>query len=131
MSENQQPSSAAADSEDEIISAVDDGAAAVGEEAPILERRDSGDENMLKRAIFGVTIDVTVSVGSARPLVGELLEMKRNHLLPLDSAIDDPVELRVKDQVIARGELTEVPDTDGQLAIRLTEVVNISEILDQ
>jgi flagellar motor switch protein FliN len=131
MSKNQQPSSAAADSEDEIISAVDDGAAAAGEEAPILERRDSGDENMLKRAIFGVTIDVTVSVGSARPLVGELLEMKRNHLLPLDSAIDDPVELRVKDQVIARGELTEVPDTDGQLAIRLTEVVNISEILDQ
>lgn len=108
---------------------VSDGADA-NAEAPILERRDGGDANMLKRAIFSVPIDVVVSVGTARPLIGELLEMKRNHLLPLDSAIDDPVELRVRDRVIARGELTEVPDAQGQLAIRLTEVVNISEILD-
>ncbi len=117
------------DSEDDIVSSVNvDGNS---DEAPVLERREGGDENMLKRAIFGVTIEVTVSVGTAHPLVGELLKMKRNHLLPLDTAIDDPVELRVKDQVIARGELTEVPDTDGQLAIRLTEVVNIAKILDQ
>ena len=112
--------------DDEIIAATDDDS-----EAPVLERREGGDQNMLKRAIFSVPIEVTVSVGSARPLVGELLEMKRNHLLPLDSKIDDPVELWVKDRVIARGELTEMPDQEGQLAIRLTEVVNISEILDQ
>jgi len=112
--------------EDDIVTATDDGA-----EAPVLERREDGDENRLKRAIFSVPIDVTVSVGSARPLVGELLEMKRNHLLPLDSKIEDPVELWVKDRVIARGELTEMPDQEGQLAVRLTEVVNIAEILDQ
>ena len=111
---------------DEIIAATDDDA-----EAPVLERREGGDQNILKRAIFSVPIEVTVSVGSARPLIGELLEMKRNHLLPLDSKIDDPVELWVKDRVIARGELTEMPEQEGQLAIRLTEVVNISEILDQ
>ncbi|CAK9039492.1 Flagellar biosynthetic protein FliP [Durusdinium trenchii] len=52
-----------------------------GEEAPVLERRDGGDQNMLKRAIFSVPIEVTVSVGAARPLIGELLDMKRNHLL--------------------------------------------------
>ena len=112
--------------DDEIIAATDDDA-----EAPVLERREGGDQNILKRAIFSVPIEVTVSVGSARPLIGELLEMKRNHLLPLDSKIDDPVELWVKDRVIARGELTEMPEQEGQLAIRLTEVVNISEILDQ
>jgi len=117
----------AADADDDIVSADIEGS----DEAPVLERRDGGDGNMLKRAIFSVPIDVTVSVGAARPLIGELLEMKRNHLLPLDSAIDDPVELRVKDRVIARGELTEMPDKEGQLAIRLTEVVNISELLEQ
>ncbi|MBL4620402.1 MAG: FliM/FliN family flagellar motor switch protein [Marinicaulis sp.] len=119
------------DDEDDIVSSVNVDGNGEGNEAPVLERREGGDENTLKRAIFGVTIEVTVSVGTAHPLVGELLEMKRNHLLPLDTAIDDPVELRVKDQVIARGELTEVPDTDGQLAIRLTEVVNIAKIIDQ
>ncbi len=117
----------AASADDDIITADTDN----GDEAPVLERRDGGDDNMLKRAIFSVPIDVTVSVGAARPLIGELLEMKRNHLLPLDTAIDDPVELRVKDRVIARGELTEMPEKEGQLAIRLTEVVNISELLEQ
>jgi len=131
MSENQSPNGVEGDVEDDIISSANVDGGVEGADAPVLERREGGDENTLKRAIFGVSIEVTVSVGSARPLVGELLEMKRNHLLPLDSAIDDPVELRVKDQVIARGELTEVPDTDGQLAIRLTEVVNIEKILDQ
>ncbi|MEM9619717.1 MAG: FliM/FliN family flagellar motor switch protein [Pseudomonadota bacterium] len=117
----------ASESVDDIVTADD----AQDEEAPVLERREDGDENKLKRAIFSVPIDVTVSVGTARPLIGELLEMKRNHLLPLDTAINDPVELRVKDRVIARGELTEVPDKEGQLAIRLTEVVNITELLEE
>ncbi len=113
--------------EDEIVGEVEEEAKG----ATTLERREGGDANMLKRAIFGVPIDVTVTVGSARPLIGELLEMKRNHLLPLDSKIEDPVDLRVKGRVIARGELTEVPDSEGQLAIRLTEVVNISDILEE
>ena len=128
MSQDQHSDENAVEAEDEI-----DVAAGVeeGDEAPILERRDGSDDNMLKRAIFSVPIDVTVTVGTARPLIGELLEMKRNHLLPLDTTIEDPVELRVKDRVIARGELTEAEDGEGQLAIRLTEVVNITEILDQ
>ena len=99
-------------------------------EAPMFERRDQSDSNGLKRAIFDVPIEVVVSVGTARPLIGELLGMGRNHLLPLDSKIEDPVELRVKDRVVARGELTKVPDTEGQLGIKLTEIVNIAEIAE-
>ncbi len=97
-------------------------------EAPVLERRDESDSNGLKRAIFDVPIEVVVSVGRARPLIGDLLAMGRNHLLPIDASIEDPVELLVKDRVIARGELTQVPETEGQLGIRLTEVVNISAL---
>lgn len=111
----------AADDDGVIVSAEED-----TDEAPMLERRETGDVNSLKRAIFNVPIEVTVSVGSARPLIGELLSMGRNHLLPLDSAIDDPVELKVKGKVIARGELTQLPDEDGRLGVRVTEVVNIS-----
>ncbi|VAW07483.1 Flagellar motor switch protein FliN [hydrothermal vent metagenome] len=99
-------------------------------EAPVLERRDESDTNGLKRAIFDVPIEVVVSVGRARPLIGDLLAMGRNHLLPIDATIEDPVELLVKDRVIARGELTQVPDTEGQLGIRLTEVVNISALTE-
>ncbi len=129
---NTKTASKAADPEDGIIVGVEENADAKSSgEAPVLERRSEGDINKLKRAIFNVPIEVVVSVGSARPLIGDLLSMGRNYLLPLDSKIDDPVELRVRDKVIARGELSEIPDEDGQLGIRITEVVNISELHEE
>ena len=117
--------------DDDIVLGVgNDGAGADTTEPPMFERRDSSDANGLRRAIFNVPIEVVVSVGTARPLIGDLLSMGRNHLLPLDSAIDDPVELRVKDQVIARGELTQTPGTEGGLGVKLTEIVNIAELAE-
>jgi len=73
-----------------------------------------------------VPIEITISVGKARPLVRDLLRMKRDSILPLDRRVEDPVELYVGDKLIARGELTEMEgDSNGQLAVRLTEVVDL------
>ncbi|MDP1669217.1 FliM/FliN family flagellar motor C-terminal domain-containing protein [Phaeovulum sp.] len=73
-----------------------------------------------------VPIEITISVGKARPLVRELLRLKRDAVLPLDRRVDDPVELYVGDKLIARGELTELTgDQAGQLAVRLTEVADL------
>ena len=76
---------------------------------------------------FGqVPIEVTISVGKARPLVRDLLRLSRDAVLTLDRRVDDPVELYVGDRLIARGELQEVEgDATGQLAVRLTEVANL------
>jgi flagellar motor switch protein FliN len=73
-----------------------------------------------------VPIEVTISVGRARPLVRDLLRMSKDAVLQLDRRVDDPVELYVGDRLIARGELTELEgDQAGQLAVRLTEVANL------
>jgi flagellar motor switch protein FliN len=73
-----------------------------------------------------VPIEVTISVGRARPLVRELLRLSKDSVLQLDRRVDDPVELYVGDRLIARGELTELDgDNAGQLAVRLTEVANL------
>ena len=56
-------------------------------------------------AFLGVPIEVTISVGKARPLVSELVELRRDSVLTLDSTINDPVELYIGDRLIARGEL--------------------------
>lgn len=73
-----------------------------------------------------VPIEVTISVGKARPLVRDLLRLGRDAILPLDRRVDDPVELYVGDRLIARGELQEMEgDAAGQLAVRLTEVANL------
>ncbi len=72
-----------------------------------------------------VPVEVTISVGKARPTVGELLQLQPDSVLPLDSRIEDPVELYVGERLIARGELQELEGAEaGQLAVRLTEVVD-------
>ena len=76
---------------------------------------------------FGqVPIEITVSVGHARPLIRDLLNLSRDSILPLDRRIEDPVELYVGDRLIARGTLTEMKDDEtGRLAVCLTEVADL------
>lgn len=77
-----------------------------------------------------VPIEITISVGRARPLVRDLLKLSRDAVLPLDRRVEDPVELYVGDRLIARGELEEVEgEGSGQLAVRLTEVANLKGTL--
>ncbi|MBY5971511.1 Flagellar motor switch protein FliN [Pseudooceanicola marinus] len=74
-----------------------------------------------------VPIEITISVGKARPLIRDLLKLTRDSVLPLDRRVEDPVELYVGDRLIARGELEEMEgDNAGQLAVRLTEVSDLS-----
>lgn len=73
-----------------------------------------------------IPIEITISVGKARPLLRDLLRLRRDAVLPLDRRVEDPVELYVGDKLIARGELTELDgDQAGQLAVRLTEVADL------
>lgn len=73
-----------------------------------------------------VPIEITVSVGRARPLVRELLQLNEGSVLTLDKQLDDPVELYVGDKLIGIGVLEVVEgDGPGQLAVRLTEVVDL------
>lgn len=72
-----------------------------------------------------IPIEVLISVGKARPLVKDLLQLGENAVLPLDRRVDDPVELYIGDRLIARGELQELENGEqGQLAVKLTEVIN-------
>lgn len=74
-----------------------------------------------------VPIEITVSVGRAYPTVRELLALENEAVLMLDKRVEDPVELFVGDKLIARGELQELEgEHAGQLAVRLTEVADIS-----
>lgn len=84
-------------------------------------------DEMSENNPFGaVPIEVTISVGRARPLVRDLMRLSRDAVLALDRRVDDPVELYVGDRLIARGELQEMDgENAGQLAVRLTEVANL------
>lgn len=88
-------------------------------DAPQTQPQTQADDHPLQR----IPIEVSVSVGRARPLVRDLLSLGENAVLPLDKRIEDPVDLYVGDKLIARGELQELEGGEpGQLAVRLTEV---------
>ena len=75
--------------------------------------------------LHNIPVEVTISIGRARPLVRDLLELGENAVLPLDKRIDDPVDLFVGGRLIARGQLEQMEGSEsGQLAVRLTEVIS-------
>lgn len=91
---------------------------------------DAADLNM-KSADAGnpfvsVPVEVTVSVGKARPLIRDLVSLGENAVLTLDKRVEDPVDLYVGDRLVARGQLEELEgDQAGQLAVRLTEIADL------
>lgn len=82
----------------------------------------------IKNPFSAVPIEITISVGKARPLIRDLLKMGKNAVLPLDKRVDDAVELYVGERLIARGELEELDgEQQGQLAVRLTELTDLQD----
>ena len=87
-------------------------------------------EPVPENPLRGLPIEITISVGKARPSVRDLLALGENAVLPLDRRAEDPVELYIGDRLIARGELQELEGGEpGQLAVRLTEVANLGGAL--
>lgn len=84
------------------------------------------DDTSANNPFTQVPIEITISVGHARPLVRDLLRLRPDSVLQLDRRVEDPVELYVGDRLIARGELEEMTgDQAGQLAVRLTEIADL------
>jgi len=86
------------------------------------------DDQPDKNEMFSsVPIEVTISVGKARPQLREIMGIRGETVLPLDRRVDDPVELYVGDRLIARGELLEMDGpAAGQLAVRITDVTDLA-----
>ena len=99
----------------------------LADEPPIVDDREQTDQNRHRRAIFDLPVEVVIAVGRSRPKIKDLLHLRRDSLLPLDSKVDDPVDIMVGKRVIARGQLQEIDGEPGQLGVRLTEIVDISD----
>ena len=85
----------------------------------------------LKSPFSSVPIEITIAVGRARPLIRDLLALKKHSVLALDKRVDDAVELYVGERLIARGQLEELEGAQsGQLAVRLTEVAQLQDGLE-
>ena len=71
--------------------------------------------------VMDVQLDVSLSFGRRAVPLGEILGLAPSAVVQLEQSIDDPVELLVGGNVVARGE---VVTADGKYALRLSEVVD-------
>lgn len=71
-----------------------------------------------------IPVELTISVGKARPTIKDLLALGESEVLVLDRQVEDEVDISVGDRQIGKGrleEVTEGPD-EGQLAVRITQL---------
>lgn len=66
-----------------------------------------------------IKASLQVCVGSATLTVGELMSAREHQVLLLDRSIEQPVDLVLEGQIVARGQLVAV---DNQFAVRITEL---------
>lgn len=69
--------------------------------------------------LHALKVQLHVCVGRAQITLGDLLAVRRNEVLALDRAVDEPVDLVLEGKVVARGQLVAV---DGSFGVRITEL---------
>ena len=70
--------------------------------------------------LSGIELEASVELGRTTMSIGKVLELGPGSVVQLDKMLGDPVELMIKDRLIARGEVVVVDDRFG---LRITEVV--------
>ena len=72
-------------------------------------------------AVYDIGVEVTAVLGVATLLVHQLLKLGRRAVVELGQNVGDPVDLRINNRLIGRGEVVVVED---RLAISITEMVH-------
>lgn len=97
---------------------------AATEEGPGEAARESHDRDSPARPIDflgGLELEAAAELGRARLSINDVLKLRPGSVVQLEKMLGDPVELMVKDRLIARGEVVVVDDRFG---LRITEVLS-------
>jgi flagellar motor switch protein FliN/FliY len=81
---------------------------------------DLGASAKAQDAVYETIVEVWAVLGKTSMPIYQLLKMGRGAVIELDQAINDPIEIRVNNRLIAHGEIKVVED---RLAISITENV--------
>lgn len=74
--------------------------------------------------LLDIDVPVSVKMGSTKMFLKDILTMGSGNIIELDESADEPVELVINNQVIARGEVVIV---DGYFGFRIKEIVSRAE----
>jgi len=78
--------------------------------------------------IYDVPLQVSVELGKASKTIREILDLGPGSVIELDRLAGEPVDMIVNGKLIAKCEVVVINETFG---IRITEIVNQSDLLDK
>ncbi len=87
------------------------------EEAPTPEREEESGRGL--DFVADVPLQITVTLGSTEVTIEDLLKMTTGSVLELDKLAGEPLEIKLNQKMIARGEVVTINDKYG---IRLTDI---------
>ena len=76
--------------------------------------------------IMDVPLSVSVEIGKTRRRLKDVLNFNNGTVIELDKEADEPVDIIVNGQLIARGEVVVIDDNFG---VRISEIINTKSII--
>ena len=67
----------------------------------------------------GIPVEVVVELGRKTMLIRDVAALKPGDIVDLEQTVDSPLDIRVGDKLLARGELVMV---NGRVGLRVTEM---------
>jgi len=77
--------------------------------------------------ILDIPLTVTVELGRTKMLIDDLLRLVKGSVVELPKLAGEPMEVRVNDRLVARGEVVVVNEKFG---VRLTDIISSTERAD-
>ena len=74
--------------------------------------------------VLDVDVPISVQLGQTRMSIRELLSLKKNSLVQLNRMAGEPVDVFIKDKILAKGEITVVND---KLSVRIGQLYGEKE----
>lgn len=71
-----------------------------------------------KNAILNTKLDVSVTLGSCKKSIKDILSLKDGDIICLDKVIDEDLDIKVNDKCIATGESIKIED---KISVRITD----------
>jgi flagellar motor switch protein FliN/FliY len=78
--------------------------------------------------LLDIPVQVAVEVGRAKIIIRDLLDLSQGSIIKLDRLVGKPMDVLIQDKLIARGEVVQ---RNGQLGVRLTEIVTPRERIEK
>ncbi len=85
------------------------------------ESSNDGDAAMDINFLLDVQLQISVEVGRTKILIMDLLKLDMGHVVELNSLLGQPLDIRVNEKLVARGEIVVINDKFG---VRITEIIS-------